>query len=472
MISLRAPRSIRLIALLALLSPPLLAATPCSTDDACDDGDSCNGVETCGYGGECRAGIGLCGSPAGFAGSTPWGSSRYGGAYDARNAFDGVVDPGSSWCAAPGDAAPTIALAWALDVEVSEIRVRTTWSPARDFLVARFRIFDASGTTVFDSGSTALTNGEATVPIDPPVLGARRVEMVGESWMSQNPCLSELEIDGGAPCADDSACRFDSPCIAVGMCAANGICTATAPRCRNLSFSHESIAASTEYNATYRARKVADGIDDTGHSWCAKRNDAAPAVRVELPGESPIHLLRVTNPWSSYDFKTARLTIEDSAGQIVYDSGASHLHDGETRVVPQPLGVRGKAIAIEGITFASGPCVGEFQIGGEYCGIEIEPGDPLTLLFRPGVPVPEFEVRHGLVSDLLADGGFDDAACLGRFADASVEFSLPDPPPGDAAYVIARGLNVCQDEGYGLSHGSTGPRDALALEPECAPASR
>jgi hypothetical protein len=83
-----------------------------------------------------------------------------------------------------------------------------------------------------------------------------------------------------------------------------------------------------------------------------------------------------------------------------------------------------------------------------------------------GIP-PEFDVRYGLLSELHADRDFSRIDCLGRFFDTPASDTLPDPPPGDGHYYLARGLSSCIAQGYGDSSLVPDPRDALDLLPPC-----
>jgi hypothetical protein len=73
----------------------------------------------------------------------------------------------------------------------------------------------------------------------------------------------------------------------------------------------------------------------------------------------------------------------------------------------------------------------------------------------------EFDVVTGFLSDLLADSGFLLATCLGSFPQSPAIDLLPDPPPGDGRYYLARGLTSCVGAGYGDSNLPVDPRDAL-----------
>lgn len=443
-------------------------AATCRLDADCGDGVDCNGIETCGPDGECRPGIGLCGPPTDLVGTQVSASSTYGDGYLPDNVIDGVDAADSSWCSGRGDSAPSIAVAWVVDAEIHEIRVLTSWSPGYDFLTARFRLFDAAGGTLFDSGSVALTNGEITLPLAPPVAGARRLEMAGETWRSADPCISEIELAAAFPCTTDADCAFASPCFGVGICLPSGTCSATAPRCRNLAPSYASLGASSS-DAPYLVERIVDGVDSTSHSWCAAAGDTTPDLTLTLPNEHPVSVLRLTAPWVGYEIRTARITIEDAPGATLFDPGILTCDRGALDLVLDPGLTTAHRIDIEAVTTSAAPCVGELELLGEYCAIGVVENDPLTIAFRPGTPTPDFELRYGLLSELLSDGGFDRAVCLGRYSGGSVEPFLPDPDPGEGYYVIARGFNVCVDEGFGMSMATPDPRAALAAQPQCQP---
>ncbi len=460
----------RCLAALLLFACGLPAlADPCTLDADCDDAVECNGIETCGFDGACRAGVGLCGPPNGFAGTAVVASSFYGAAYVAANAIDGVDASGSSWCAASGDPAPAIAVTWPVAIEVEEIRVLTAWSPGYDFLTARFRLLDGSGGVVFEIQPVALTAGEVAVPVVPPAPGVRRVEMTGLTWRSNAPCLSELAVVGAARCSSDADCRLATPCLGVGVCMPSGQCAATAGRCRNLATSFAAIEASSSYDSGYPAEHAADGVDDSFHSWCAATGDPAPALRLELPNDYPVYGVTASGPWASNRLRTARVTATDSQGATTFDSGTQTLVLGELSLVLEPDGVLARRIDLEGLTFDDGPCVGELEVLGESCGIDVTGDAPFTVAFRPGTPTPDFELRAGLLSEMREDLGFERSTCLGRYAAASVELPLPDPPAGDGWYVLGRGFDACAAEGYGLSFVRPDPRAALAAGPACSP---
>lgn len=443
-------------------------AGPCNIDADCGDGDDCNGVETCGYDGECRPGAGLCGPLTGVFGTQVTASSTYSQAYSPSNVIDGVDEPDSSWCSARNDPAPAIAIEWSIAVSVEEIRVMTSWSPSYDFLTGRFLLQDASGATLHDSGTVAFSGGEVTVPVTPAVTGVRRVEMVGETWRSSDPCLSEIEVSGTLSCATDADCAFVSPCIGVGICLPTGSCSASAPRCRNLAISHASVSASS-WDAPYFPVRAVDGVDSPLSSWCSQPGDAAPTFTLTLPNEHPIDIVRITDPWTGYELLTGVITIEDSSGAAQFDSGTVTFDHGAADLVLASPVAAAHVIHLEALTTLDVPCIGELELLGEYCGIAITQADPMTIAFRPGTPTPEFELRYGQLSDLLADGGFDHAACLGRYSAESIPAPLPDPALGDGYYLIGRAFNVCAVEGFGMSMATPDPRAALAATPACQP---
>jgi len=104
------------------------------------------------------------------------------------------------------------------------------------------------------------------------------------------------------------------------------------------------------------------------------------------------------------------------------------------------------------------------------CGLVVGAGEATELRFLShdedvfGTPT-DFDVRGGLLSELRSDGDFSRATCLGRFLSSPAEDPLPDPPPGDGRYYLARALaavNACEAAGYGEAEGvAPDPRDAL-----------
>jgi len=77
----------------------------------------------------------------------------------------------------------------------------------------------------------------------------------------------------------------------------------------------------------------------------------------------------------------------------------------------------------------------------------------------------EFTVVAGYLSDLLADGDFSRATCLGTYSANPAVDMLPEPPVGDGRYYLARGLTSCVGAHYGDSSLTPDPRDALAVGP-------
>ncbi len=460
-----------LCAALLLLAPPAAAQT-CTFDADCDDGVECNGLETCGYDRQCRAGFGLCGPATAFVGTAISASSRFGTGYVPANLIDGVDASSSSWCSAAGDPEPRVSIAWAVPIEVTEVRVLTSWSPSYDFLTARFRLLDAAGVPVFETPTpVAFTAGEIALPVAPAAAGVRALELIGETWRSSAPCLSEIEVDGTLPCAADADCAFSTPCVAVGVCAPSGSCAATASRCRNVGPTYASLSASSVYGPAYPVEQIADGIDDAAHSWCAANADAAPTVRLELSNDPSLHVVRLSGPWVSSRLDTARVVAEDAAGLPTYDSGEVALEAGALDLRIGAPGIPARAVELQGLTFDSGPCVGELELIGEFCAIAVIDDPAPAIVFQPGTPPPDFEVRYGTLSELREDGGFDRATCLGRTTGDTLAATLPDPAPGAGYYYLARGFDVCASEGFGLASFSPNPRDALAAAPSCeAPA--
>lgn len=106
------------------------------------------------------------------------------------------------------------------------------------------------------------------------------------------------------------------------------------------------------------------------------------------------------------------------------------------------------------------------------CGIQLDDASATVLHFVThddevaGTP-PEFDVRHGLLSELRADWDFSRAACLGRFSDTPAIDALPDPPAADGRYYLGRGLSSCVAQGHGDSSLTPDPRDALDALPSC-----
>ena len=97
------------------------------------------------------------------------------------------------------------------------------------------------------------------------------------------------------------------------------------------------------------------------------------------------------------------------------------------------------------------------------CSITVTDDGTGTLIwFTP--ESSEFEVVSGLLSELLADGGFSRTACLGTFSTSPAVDTLPGPDPGDARYYLANGPS-CMSAGYGDSSVVPDPRDALDAGP-------
>jgi hypothetical protein len=110
-------------------------------------------------------------------------------------------------------------------------------------------------------------------------------------------------------------------------------------------------------------------------------------------------------------------------------------------------------------TFPSGNGTdgGDFKIRWGWCDLYLEGKNPMTLHFPDG----PFRVVTGLLSDLRPAGQFDDATCLGVFDEGPVEVTVPDPPPGEAYYFLARASGPCAALGFGESSLPGNPRTAL-----------
>ncbi len=110
------------------------------------------------------------------------------------------------------------------------------------------------------------------------------------------------------------------------------------------------------------------------------------------------------------------------------------------------------------------------------CGLIVDGRGPTAFRFVShddtvlGLPI-DFDVRGGALSDLRSDRGFARAACLGRFSSNPAQDPLPDPPPGDGWYYLARSLataNACSARGYGEAHGlDPDPRETLDSTAAC-----
>ena len=101
----------------------------------------------------------------------------------------------------------------------------------------------------------------------------------------------------------------------------------------------------------------------------------------------------------------------------------------------------------------------EFQ-----CSIELYLADDLTwIAFTPDQSA--FDMVTGNLADLLADGGFDDALCMGSYPVSPAFDLLADPDPGEGRYFLARGLTSCIGAGYGNASLSPDPRNVLDSGP-------
>ena len=106
------------------------------------------------------------------------------------------------------------------------------------------------------------------------------------------------------------------------------------------------------------------------------------------------------------------------------------------------------------------------------CGIWPAGNSPTTLNWISHDPEvagthPEFDVRYGLLSELMADRNFSRATCLGHFFDTPGMDSAPNPPMDDGYYYMGRGLDNCIPQGYGESSLVPDPRDALSALAAC-----
>jgi len=104
---------------------------------------------------------------------------------------------------------------------------------------------------------------------------------------------------------------------------------------------------------------------------------------------------------------------------------------------------------------------GSFEL---QCSITVtENAGQTQIFFMPSVNT--FDVASGLLSDLLADGDFSEATCLGLFVASPAIDDLPEPGLGDGRYYVARGYGDCIGAGYGDSSLTPDPRDDLLVGP-------
>ena len=134
-----------------------------------------------------------------LAGVTVTESSIYSVSYDGELAVDGINSTSSSWCTANNDPAPSLRVDFGVNRQVNSLAIKTSYSPSYDFLSGRFIARNAVGTTVYNSGVVALTNGAITLDVIPDAAGVRSVEFQGVTWNSIEPCLAEFEIFGPHP---------------------------------------------------------------------------------------------------------------------------------------------------------------------------------------------------------------------------------------------------------------------------------
>lgn len=135
--------------------------------------------------------------------------------------------------------------------------------------------------------------------------------------------------------------------------------------------------------------------------------------------------------------------VDDSFGSAVVASEDGRVLDGEfTGTFPSGDGTDG----------------GNFYIRWAWCDLYLEGKNPMTLHFPDG----PFQVATGLLSDLRPAGQFDDATCLGVFDQGPVELTVPDPPPGEASYFLARATGPCEALDFGQSSLPGNPRTALS----------
>jgi len=117
-------------------------------------------------------------------------------------------------------------------------------------------------------------------------------------------------------------------------------------------------------------------------------------------------------------------------------------------------------------TFAAPPEALGVKVTDAGGGAVIVPWDSLDPVVGPGAL---YDLVSGEVSQLQADSGFANAACLAAgLADTPFSDSRPGPAPGQATYYLVRGRNACGLGTYGNSTMVLDPRDPLdAGTPAC-----
>jgi hypothetical protein len=136
-----------------------------------------------------------------LTGTTAVASTEYSAAYIAGNAIDGINAANSSWCTANNDPAPKITINFPSAVTVTKITILTSWGTTYAFLTGRFRVLNATGGEIHNSGVRTLSQGQIIydVPAADQDSGARRLEFTGVTWNSIEPCLSEIIVNGTSP---------------------------------------------------------------------------------------------------------------------------------------------------------------------------------------------------------------------------------------------------------------------------------
>jgi hypothetical protein len=76
-----------------------------------------------------------------------------------------------------------------------------------------------------------------------------------------------------------------------------------------------------------------------------------------------------------------------------------------------------------------------------------------------------FDLVTGVLSDLLTDGDFIGATCLGSFPASPAVDTFANPPVGEGHYYLARGHEDCAGAGFGVSSLVPDPRDDLDTGP-------
>ena len=283
-------------------------------------------------------------------------TSSYRSDDSAAMALDG--DPATSWFTADGDAAnlggtPFYQLTFPEDVTVTNIEMLGNRDPADgfDFLRGMFQLFDSDGNELYNSGDVALAAPDRDINLDVGSIGSvRQFRFTGTADESLSPGFSELRIIGSAV-------------------------TRTYKRAENVNltrFGPVDPRSSPSNGSGYRGG-TESGVDQTPMSfWQDGLDTEDPFYEISFPaGEVTVREVQMIvrrnafgTPLTTLPFTSARITLLDSGGATVFDSGLLEgLIAGQDLMVPVPDVENVRTVRFEGAP--NGGTFGELVVVGD-----------------------------------------------------------------------------------------------------------